>query len=61
DMFWMITPSVYTKGFQVNWIDFAAFFGLGGIWMAVFIAVLKRADLLPQNDPRLLYLPAHAQ
>lgn len=61
DMFWMITPSLYTNGFQVNWIDFAAFFGIGGIWLAVFIAMLKRADLLPQNDPRLLYLPLHAQ
>jgi hypothetical protein len=60
DVFWLITGSIYTNGLQVNWIDFAALFGVGGVWMAMFIAVLKRASLLPLNDPRIHYTVAHA-
>jgi hypothetical protein len=53
DVFWMIMPSIYQNGIRVNWLDFAAFFGIGGFWMAVFFQMLKRARLAPQNDPRM--------
>jgi hypothetical protein len=53
EMFWLITPSFYPAGIAVNWIDFAALLGVGGVWTAMFIAMLKRAPLLARNDPRI--------
>ena len=58
DLFWLIMPSFYPDGIQVSWIDFAALLGVGGVWLAMFIALLKRRPLLARNDPRLLY-PVH--
>jgi len=54
-LFWLITPSFYPAGIRINWIDFAALLGVGGVWVAMFIAVLKRAPLLARNDPRIHY------
>ena len=48
-----MTPSFYPNGIRVHWADFAAWFGIGGIWLTTFIAVLKRAPLLARNDPRV--------
>ncbi len=61
DSFWMVNPSYHQTGIQVNWIDFAALFGVGGVWIAMFIFVLKRAALLPLNDPRIHHPFAHAK
>jgi hypothetical protein len=66
ELFWLITPSFHPDGIRVNWIDFAAFFGVGGIWVAMFLAALKRAPLLARNDPRIStpviqLAPAHGQ
>lgn len=55
DMFWLITPSFHPAGIRINWIDFAAFLGVGGAWLTMFIAMLKRAPLLARNDPRVHY------
>ena len=55
DLFWLISPSFHPTGIRVSWLDFAALLGVGGVWVAMFIAVLKREPLLAQNDPRLLY------
>jgi hypothetical protein len=62
-MFWLVEPafrstSVSTPlhtspGFNVYWTDFAAFFGIGGIWVYYFITQLRRRPLLPLKDPRL--------
>ena len=62
-MFWLVEPtfrnsSVSTTlhtspGFNIYWTDFAAFFGIGGIWVYYFIAQLRRRPLLPLKDPRL--------
>jgi len=61
DIFWMITPSLYTDGIHVSWLDFASLFGIGGLWLAMFIAMLKRAPLLALNDPRIHYhVASHA-
>ncbi len=52
-VFWFVTPSFYPNGIRIHWADFAAWFGLGGIWLATFIAALKRGALLARNDPRV--------
>jgi len=59
NVFWFITPAFYRVGIRVSWLDFAALFGVGGLWVAMFIAVLKRGPLLAQNDPRIQHPVAH--
>jgi hypothetical protein len=52
DVWWLVTPSFYTSGIHISWLDFTALFGIGGIWLFVFFYRLKRKPLLPINDPR---------
>src|SRR5882724_6311741 len=59
DVFWLVNPSFYHSGIQFHWLDFAALFGMGGLWIAMFIAMLKRGALLPHNDPRIQLAAAH--
>jgi hypothetical protein len=57
----LIAPSIYKKGFWMTWLDLAAPIGLGGFWIAAFLQNLKRAELLPRNDPRMEQEVAHAE
>ncbi|MGI8891648.1 MAG: hypothetical protein ACR2G0_12815 [Chthoniobacterales bacterium] len=52
DMWWMITPTFYPHGLHVSWLDFAALFGVGGIWFFFFARNLQSKALVPFNDPR---------
>lgn len=64
-MFWLVeptfrgssvsaSPALHTSpGFNIYWTDFAAFFGIGGIWVYYYITQLRRRPLLPLKDPRL--------
>jgi hypothetical protein len=64
DIFWIVAPTfrnvsssslLHTSGgFAIYWTDFAAFFGLGGIWLYVFLGQLRRRPLLPLQDPRVM-------
>lgn len=54
DMFWIVEPTFRTKGFAIYWTDFAAFIGIGGIWVFLFIGHLRRRPLLPLRDPRVM-------
>lgn len=51
EMFWVIAPTFYSH-IQIHWTDFAAWLGIGGIWLAAFSGNLSRHPLLAQNDPR---------
>ncbi|MBV9303107.1 MAG: hypothetical protein JOY62_15470 [Acidobacteriaceae bacterium] len=53
DMFWIVEPTHRTKGFALYWTDIAAFLGVGGIWLYVYLMELKRRPLLPLRDPRV--------
>ncbi|HEX4164951.1 MAG TPA: hypothetical protein VHZ55_05700 [Bryobacteraceae bacterium] len=63
DVFWIVAPTfrnasnsslLHTShGFAIYWTDFAAFFGLGGVWIYVFLGQLRRRPLLPLHDPRV--------
>jgi hypothetical protein len=53
EIFWVITPTFYTGGIKIHWTDFAAWLGIGGIWLGIFAANLKRHPLLARNDPRI--------
>jgi hypothetical protein len=52
-IFWTIVPVFRPDGLRIAWTDFTVFFGMGGLWLAMCIAVLKRQRVLPQNDPRI--------
>lgn len=53
DVFWVIEPTFRNKGFALYWTDVAAFLGVGGIWLFVYLGQLRRRPLLPLHDPRL--------
>jgi hypothetical protein len=58
DIFWTIVPFFGGAGqplpFRIHWLDFAAFAGMGGVWLAVWATQLRRSGLLPSHDPRLV-------
>ena len=51
-IWWTVAPSIYPENFFVSWLAAAAFFGIGGIWSAVFLSNLEKRRLVPLNDPR---------
>lgn len=63
DIFWIVEPTFRNKtpsgllatasGFTIYWTDFAAFFGMGGIWVYVYVRQLRSRPLLPLRDPRV--------
>jgi len=53
DVFWVVEPTFRNKGFALYWTDIAAFLGVGGIWLYVYLGQLRRRPLLPLHDPRL--------
>ncbi len=53
DLFWIVEPTFRKGGFTLYWTDFAAFIGIGGIWIYVFIGQLRRRPLLPLRDARI--------
>jgi len=58
DMFWQIKPAfqdVRATGLNIHWLDFAAFIGIGGLWLYFFLTSLAKMNvpLLPAHDPRM--------
>jgi hypothetical protein len=52
DLFWLVAPALHPHGFSLHWLDLALPVGLGGIWLAAYLAALRRHPLLPARDPR---------
>jgi apolipoprotein N-acyltransferase len=53
DTFWIVEPTFRQTGFYVTWTDFAAFFGVGGLWLYFYLDNLGKRPLLPLRDPRV--------
>ncbi|HEX9047281.1 MAG TPA: hypothetical protein VF988_09665 [Verrucomicrobiae bacterium] len=53
EIFWVIAPEFYPHGISVHWTDFAAWLGIGGLWLAVFVGNLNRHPLLPLPPAQL--------
>ncbi|MBV9267296.1 MAG: hypothetical protein JO061_14085 [Acidobacteriaceae bacterium] len=60
DVFWIVVPTYRTNGFYLYWTDFAAFFGVGGVWLFLYLRFLRERPLYPLRDPRLIALPEAA-
>jgi hypothetical protein len=61
DLFWLIGPDLASHGhgpvpLRAHWMDLAAVFGLGGLWLVLFARQLSGAPLLPQGEPELAAL-----
>jgi hypothetical protein len=52
DLFWLIVPALHAEGFHAHWLDLVLPVGLGGLWLAMFAAGLRRRPLLAERDPR---------
>ena len=53
DLFWLIVPPFRPQGLSFHWLDLAAPIGVGGIWVATFVWLLRRRAILPLHDPRV--------
>jgi hypothetical protein len=53
DLFWLVTPAFSPAQFALHWMDFAAVFGVGGLWLSFFVSRLRGQPLLPLRDPEL--------
>jgi hypothetical protein len=64
DVFWIVEPTFRNAssssplhtghGFAIYWTDFAAFIGVGGIWIYAFVGQLRKRPLLPLHDARVM-------
>ena len=55
DVYWLTMPALggHHPHLAISWVDFAAFFGVGGIFLGAFFFILSNNKLLPVGDPRL--------
>ena len=53
DLFWVIAPAFHGTVLRVHWLDLVAPVGIGGVWLAAFVSILKSRPLVPLHDPRL--------
>ncbi|MBX3275096.1 MAG: hypothetical protein KF729_32830 [Sandaracinaceae bacterium] len=57
-LYWLVMPYAEQTGLvetqlRLHWLDFAAFVGVGGVYMAVVLWNMTRFPLVPVGDPRL--------
>ncbi len=53
DIYWLVMPSLHPHEIHPTWINPAAFFGIGGIFLYIFWRFFTRHPLVPINDPNL--------
>jgi hypothetical protein len=59
DTVWTIAPMHRPDGPTVTWLDFAAVFAIGGIWLTFFFYNLGGRSLVPAHDPYFKEALAH--
>ncbi len=59
DLFWQVEPAFHNGQFYFSWIYLVALLAVGGLWLAAFVAELKKRPLLPIHDPYLPEAIAH--
>jgi len=50
DIYWLTAPSYYGETFQYSWMDLTTLFGIGGLWVWLFIVQLKGQTILPIHE-----------
>jgi hypothetical protein len=51
DLFWIVMPAFDQTVMDVHWTTYVAPIGIGGVWLFVFLEILKRRPILPLRDP----------
>jgi hypothetical protein len=51
DLVWLVNPAFAPGHFFIHWMDVAAWVGVGGLWLALFLTALAARPLLPLHDP----------
>ncbi|MCP4549808.1 MAG: quinol:cytochrome C oxidoreductase [bacterium] len=52
NLYWVVMPE-FSHSFTISIMDLAAFFGVGGIWLAGITRLAMGTSLVPLKDPRL--------
>lgn len=55
ETYWLVMPALHPDQIRINWMDFTAPLGMGGVWLAFFFSRLKSAPLLVLKDPGLQF------
>jgi hypothetical protein len=53
DLYWQVMPTLHPEGINPSILDVAAFFAVGGSFVAAASWLLRRQALVPIRDPRL--------
>lgn len=53
DIYWLVTPTFH-EAVSYHWLVFVMPFAVGGLWLTVFLQMLKRHPLLPERDARFV-------
>ena len=53
DLLWQVEPAFHLQNPAMYWTYLAAPVGIGGLWLSLFLRELRKAPLLPVNDPYL--------
>jgi hypothetical protein len=53
DLLWQVEPAFHRQNPAMYWAYLAAPIGIGGLWLFFFLRELRKAPLLPVNDPYL--------
>jgi hypothetical protein len=53
DLLWQVEPAFHKQNPAMYWVYLAAPVGIGGLWLFFFLRELRKAPLLPVNDPYL--------
>ncbi len=47
DMWWIVLPSTFVKGFRLDWLNFSVPGAIGALWIAAFLWHIGKRPLLP--------------
>jgi hypothetical protein len=50
DIYWLVVPAHHGEHFYFSWITLFAFLGIGGLWLAAFLAQLKGQTIIPIHE-----------
>lgn len=53
DLLWQVEPAFHEQNPAMYWTYLTAPIGIGGLWLFLFLRELRKAPLLPVNDPYL--------
>jgi hypothetical protein len=50
DIYWLVVPAHHPEHFYFSWMTIFAFLGIGGLWLAAFVAQLKGQTIIPIHE-----------